>query len=216
MNKFLRTRSEIDKCTSSLNKQGLIEHPQECKNWDIFNILPHVGNGNFLDMGCSGSGILKNLVKLGKIGLKYGIDYIKINTTSPEIEYFQGDLMHTPFQDKTFEYISCLSVIEHAVDFDIFAKECSRLMVTNAKLFVTYDYWNPKIDASDTKICNLPWTILDKNDVLHLVEVCKKQKLILSSPIDWTIQDQVINPMYNAPGGKSYTFGFLMFEKGEI
>lgn len=228
LNCFLQTRAEINECTHTLKANNLVEHALECKNWDLAKIVPYLGDGNVLDMGCIGSHILDNVARLKLNGLKYGVDLLFKpedlddspgswnNPSSPKVpgcKFFKGDLMHTPFNDGEFQYVACLSVIEHNVDFNLLAAECARLLSTGGKLFLTYDYWDPKVNTEAIKLYDLNWNILDKNDVLSLVEACTKNGLKLSGPIDWTTQDQVINPNYNSPANVSYTFGILMFIK---
>ena len=215
MNKFLLTRKEIDDCTASIRSQGLVEHNLSCKNWDVANIMPHIGDGNILDMGCMDSYILQNAAKAGRNGLKHGIDLgYKPGAITPVagVEFFTGDLMKCPFEDGRYQYVTCLSVIEHQVDFDKFAAECSRLLSSGGKLFVTFDYWTPKQPMPERELYGHNWMILDRNDVDGLIAACFRKNLKLDRPIDWTIQDQVINEKYCAPfKGIGYTFGILMF-----
>jgi SAM-dependent methyltransferase len=223
MNGFLKTHQEINDCTAWLRKNGYVEHGLDCKNWDIFHVMPEIGDGNFLDMGAFGSYILYNVVKKNFKGLKYGVDLFypdgyfmtKPGSTTQKlegVECVKSDLMHTPFEDGLFKYITCLSVIEHEVDFSLFASECSRLLATGGKLFVTFDYWNPKV-VSSISMWGLSWTILDRNDAERLISICAEKGLVLDGDVDWTIQDAVINPKYYSPDNVSYTFGMLTFIK---
>lgn len=227
LNFFLKTRQQIEDCGQQLRDAGLMEHGLSCKNFDLAYILPHIGDGNILDMGSCGSFLLYNAVKKGVQGEKHGIDLAYpddyVLTWPPEhsvvtegVHCFKGDLMNPPFEDGKFNYITCLSVIEHEVDFDKLAKQCSRLLAPGGKLFISFDYWDPKIDTTGKKLFDLDWNILDSNDLLKLIEVCLQNGMPLSSPaIDWTLQDTVINPSYCAPFDAAYTFGLFMFEKKE-
>ena len=215
MNRFLKTRSEIDECSAQLRKHGMIGHRLPCKDWDLCAVLPYVGDGNFLDMGSTDSYVLQAVAKMGRKGFKYGIDRRAPDVAPPPgIEYFKGDLLDPPFEDGTFQYVSCLSVVEHGIDFDAFARECRRLMAPEGRLFVTFDYWEPRTQAP-TVIGGLPWSILDKGDAMRLIEACKKEGLVLDQPVDWETKDPVVNPGYFSPTGDSYTFGVIMFVKRE-
>jgi SAM-dependent methyltransferase len=218
LNCFLKTRKEVDECTNILTSSGLISHAMTCKNWDIAKIIPYIEDGNILDMGSAGSSILENVLRIGRIGLKYGIDISYPNNyelESGELKYFRGDLMKTEFSDGLFDYLTCLSVIEHEVDYDLLAKECNRLLKINGRLFITFDYWEPKVDTSDVgnALYGLKWNILDRNDVIALISALDNNGLTLDGEIDWTIQDRVINDKFYAPYGKSYTFGIIMVIK---
>ncbi len=214
LNCFLQTRREVDECTTFLKDNGFVFHAMICKNWDIAKIIPHIGDGNVLDMGSAGSFILENTLKKGCVGLKYGIDISYPEGHKSPIEgigLIRGDLMNTPFMDDTFDYVTCLSVIEHEVDYFMLSVECNRIMRKGGKLFITFDYWNPKVDTTDvgTALYGLKWTILDKSDVLELIKQLENNGFVMSDEMDWTIQDRVINDHFYAPYGKAYTFGII-------
>ena len=215
MNKFLQTRAEVDQCTAWLKANGLTSHHFTCKDFDVANICKELKDGDMLDMGSNGSWILQNAVKMGIKGKKHGIDLSAPEFTTEGVIYVKGDLMATPYKAKSFDIITCLSVIEHEVDFDKLAKECSRLLRQKGILYISFDYWNPKVNTDDvgTKLYGLKWTILDASEVSRL-EVCLgNEGLRMTSNLDWTIKDTVINNQFCAPYGKAYTFGLMKFIK---
>jgi SAM-dependent methyltransferase len=132
------------------------------------------------------------------------------------VKYSIGDLLDTKFPDNYFKNITCLSVIEHEVDFHRFATEASRLLQTGGKLFVTFDYWNPKV-SSHVKLYNLAWQPLDKQLVIDLITECKCQNLYPVQDIDWTMGDAVIDKHNYSPDPSiNYTFGIVTFEKRSL
>ena len=216
MNGFLKTREEADSCTTYLKDNGLVSHVFTCKDFDIANICKELKDGDLCDLGSNGSYLLHNAVKLIK-GRKCGID-LGVPEYANElkvVEYLQGDLMNTPYEDNSFDTLTCLSVIEHEVDYVKLAIECSRLLRKSGSLYITFDYWNPKVDTTDvgTKLYGLTWNILDNRDVNSLVTALKDEELVLTSDIDWEIKDKVINPQFYSPYGRKYTFGILNFVK---
>ena len=208
---------EIHTCTDFLRANSLIEHGISCKNFDLANIVPRLTDGNILDMGSSGgSCILENAVRRKLTGRKVGVDLEYTDATvSPEgIELIKGDLMSTPFNQHSFDFITCLSVIEHGVDFNQLAKECARLLVREGKLFITFDYWPEKVNTEGLQLYGLPWNILSRDEAMALITACQLHGLHITSEIDWTVMDAVINPQYCSPfPGISYTFGLFEFEK---
>lgn len=215
MNRFLQTRKEVDECTRYLKKRGLISHFFTCKDFDIANICAELKDGDLLDMGANGSYLLPNAVKMGIKGRKCGIDLGTPEYDLKGIEYIKGDLMKCPYEDNSFDTITCLSVIEHEVDFDKLAKECARLLRKDGSIYITFDYWNPKVDTTDvgTKLYGLKWTILDASDVSRLEVEMGNHGLQMTSNMDWKTTDTVINNQFCAPYGKAYTFGLLKFKK---
>lgn len=215
MNFFLKTRSEVDSCTAWLKSRNLISHHFTCKDFEIANICQELKDGDLCDMGSSGSWILHNAIKMGIKGRKCGIDLSDHEKPIIGVEYTKGDLMATPYKNNSFDTITCLSVIEHEVDFDKLAKECSRLLRKGGSLYISFDYWNPKVNTDDvgTKLYGLKWNILDASDVSALEVALGNNKLHMSSNLDWTTKDTVINDQFCAPYGRAYTFGLLKFIK---
>lgn len=215
MNEFLKTKKQITEATKWLNDYNYTVHPISCKDWELKLFTEALKDYDLLDMGADGSFILHNAIKKGIKGRKVGIDLSEVtgDNKAEGVEYFKGDLMHTPFDDNSFDTIISASTIEHEVDLSIFATEVGRLLRKGGKLIVSFDYWPYKVDSSHIKLYGLTWNILDIHDVLSLVESCKTNGLTLTSEIDWTVQDKVINPQYCSPGNVEYSFGILEFIK---
>jgi hypothetical protein len=210
---ILKSRTEIDECSRDLRRRGFVSHEITCKDWDLAHIIPEIKNGNFLDMGSSDSYILKNLSIKRIHGELHGIDLRESESPVKEVKYAVGDLMDTRLPSNYFKNITCLSVIEHEVDFDKFARETSRLLQDKGKLFVTFDYWDPKI-ISLFKMYGLEWQILDKRAVEDLIAKAGRYNLYLVQDMDWTIGDAIIRDGYYSPDPQvSYTFGLVTFEK---
>jgi len=210
---FLKTRADIGTATEWLNQNGYLPNVVcSPKDWDLQHILPEIGDGNFLDMGCCGSYMIKNLTARGIKGELVGIDLGESDMQQQNAKYIIGDLMNVPMDSGYFKNITCLSVIEHQVDLAKFAKETSRLLEVGGRLFVTFDYWEPTI-KSNVKMFGLEWNPLGTREVVHLVEECKAAGLHLVEEIDWTTHEKVITRGYWAPGDFGYTFGIVTFEK---
>jgi SAM-dependent methyltransferase len=217
MNNFLRTRDEINASTEWLFANGFISHPISAKDYELKQIVERLEGGDLLDMGADGSFVLHNAVIKNTKGRKVGIDLAEVTGTNRAegAEYFKGDLMHTPFEDESFDMIVSQSVIEHEVDLAAFAKEASRLLRGGGKLIVSFDYWGNKVNTDGLMLYGLKWNILDEEDVYDLVDDCFDAGLKITSTINWETQDAVINPQYCSPfPGISYTFGILEFTKG--
>jgi SAM-dependent methyltransferase len=211
--KFLKTWQEIDDCTKFLKQYGFVSHNLICKDWDLAHIIPEIEDGNFLDMGSSDSYILKNIALKRTRGELYGIDLREPDVPVRGVKYIIGDLMDTKLPDRYFKYITCLSVIEHEVDYNKFAREVSRLLEDGGKLFVTFDYWSPKI-VPPIKMYGLDWNILCEEDVKQFMSICEENGLFLHQDMDWSTKDAVIHDgNYSPHSGISYTFGLLVFEK---
>ena len=211
--KILRSWDQVDECTRWLKRNGFVSHNLTCKDWDLAHIVPEIGDGNFLDMGSSDSYVLKNVCIKRTRGDKYGIDFQQSDVPLSDVKYKIGDLMDTRLPASHFSYITCLSVLEHQVDYERFAAEVSRLLGPGGRLFVTFDYWEPQV-TPPVKLYGLDWQLLDAARARKLFEACAAKGLRLEQDFDWTLGDPVIRWGYYSPHPDvSYTFALASFRK---
>lgn len=210
---LLQSRSEIDACTEFLHRNGLLSHGQSCKDWDLAQLAFQLGDGNLLDMGSSDSYILRNAVLRRLRGDKYGIDLRPSNVPLRQIKYLVGDICKVPLSDGLLQNITCLSVIEHGVDFNAFASEAARLLSPGGNLYVTFDYWEPKVVPS-IRMYDRSWQPLDRKSTENLIAICRENGLDLVEDMDWKLGDAVIREGYFSPEPSiAYTFGIAVFTK---
>lgn len=209
---ILKEHKEINEATSLLKQMGVSGNPIcDCKDWDLAHVLPKLSNGNILDMGCQGSPLLLNAAKIGIIGEKIGIDLTPL-PQQDGITTIQGDITNTKLPSEHFDYITCLSVVEHGVDVESLSKECGRLLKPKGKMFLTFDYWDPKVIAGMT-LFGMPWNIYCKEDAKRLIYKMENNGITMVAPMNWEQKEQVIRPGYHSPGNVSYTFGVFEMEK---
>ena len=206
--KFLLSVDEAKDSISYLTETHLPLHQEPFKCWDTANIIYELSDGNLLDMGSSDSFILKTAIYHHIKGEKYAIDLRPPTEVFPGVRYMVGNCCDTALPDEFFQNITCLSVLEHGVDFSAFATETARLLKPGGRLYITFDYWEPKI-THDVKMFGLNWSIFDKNEVLALISECESRGLYLLDDIDWELKE----PVYKSPYGPAYTFGMLAFVK---
>ena len=122
-------------------------------------------NAHILDMGCGGSQVLRLLRERGFYN-SIGID-LKISNYDRLMKLYRiardrkspyklktMDMTKTTFSDSYFDCIFTVSVIEHGVDLEAFLKESNRLLKVGGRLFITTDYWEPKIDVGPgSRLC---------------------------------------------------------------
>ncbi len=211
--RFLKNKKEVERSVSFLKRNGFIPHPCEPKNWDLSYILPQICDGNFLDLGSWESYILENVIRKGVQGMKFGIDLQRPVRLIEGVNYLVGDMVATGLPSGFFRNISCVSVLEHGVDIGRFVSEAARLLQDRGRLFVTFDYWDPKVTPANG-LYGLDWQPLDKQSVNMLIQACRRNDLFRVSQMDWRIEEAVIREGYCSPDPSvSYTFGLLVFEK---
>jgi SAM-dependent methyltransferase len=235
-NSVLKNLSEVNYAINNLHSLGLFAHPDKVKSWDTYKMVKIISEGDrssfILDVGCNGSPILSILKRLGFKNL-YGCDlFLKKIPSSlteivyplyrPIIEMYEDktfnisiqNLEETNFQDKMFDYITSLSVIEHGVNIRNYFKEMNRIMKKGGILLTSTDYWPDKIlNIIKTKHNpkDDPDNVFSKEEIeKDVLKAAELNGLILTEPIDFSFEDKVVH--YNVTG-LDYTFIFFALKK---
>lgn len=226
MIRVLQSLEEVQRAIRVLQKSGCGYHSDPIKNWDmaqINEILEGSGKDIYvLDMGCGFSQVLKFLHKKG-LTRCFGIDLstslsdiltllgfmIKEKTIKTPYKLVRGDLTKTSFPNNSFDIVICLSVIEHGVNVNSFLKEASRVLKSNGILYVSTDYWEPKILTNDVpKPYGLDWNIFSEKEIQSLINIAKKYNLRMGDENIPPTKDKVVH--WNK---KDFTFISLIFKK---
>jgi SAM-dependent methyltransferase len=130
------------------------EHPTTWKTWDLLKafhfILRHCPDrqSRVLDAACVGSPILELLYDAGYSDL-HGCDLSSARLPNlPNFHFVQCDMTATPFEESSFEVITCLSAIEHGVPLTDFFGEMRRLLRNDGRLLLSTDYHEPKVHTN--------------------------------------------------------------------
>lgn len=202
--------------------QGLPFHGEHWKNWDSVLATAHCVNscdpdGRVLDAGAcrdpkSPSAFLPGLGRFG-FTRRFGINLDeKEKVIDDGAIYNHGDITHSQFDTGFFDFVACLSTIEHGVDEFKFLREMARIITPGGQLFVSFDYWHDPIDTGDRTAFGAPVRVFDMLDVLKMVEFANDRNLILAGRAHKTLQlrcqDKVVKWL-----GLEYTFMNLLFRK---
>lgn len=179
-------------------------HKDRWKNWDNYLAVHHAhrlcDRGEpVLDAGAcrdpaSPSAFLPGLRELGHTDLT-GCNLDEIGqVTVDTIKYEHQDITWTSYKPDTFQFVACLSVIEHGVDFRKYFQEMRRIIKPGGYLFTSFDYWRTKVDTKGQMAFGVPVKIFDANDVMQMavyaaqlgLHVMKKPDLIgKDAPVEW-------------------------------
>jgi SAM-dependent methyltransferase len=200
---FLQNSAEIADADAFIEAAGWTHHADPVKDWDLAHVLPFIPSGSVLDLGSSGSYVLPNLARRGRCSRLVGID-LRPCPPSGAIEYLSGDLTNTGLAGESFDALTCLSVVEHGVDFAAFAREAARLLRPGGQLFVTFDYWEPVVSTG----ARPSWEILDRSRAESLLRCCTGAGFELVGEMDWRTDARPIHHL-----GRNYTFGLFTFSR---
>ena len=220
-NSVLKSKREYCAALDQINQLGFPIHGDLPKNWDslaAWSIIKYESELNkgihkkhmrILDAGGEYySVILHHLAAYGFKGL------YSMNTSFNEasqtggIKYVPGDITKTEFNDQFFDFVTCLSVLEHGVNINQYFKEMSRIIKPNGLLIISTDYWATPIDNLNKVAYGVPIKIFCEQEILNIIQVAGQNGLSLIVPIDLGVKNRVIRWK-----GLKYTFIYFSFRK---
>jgi len=229
MIRLLSSWEDLGRSIGELQKEGFSYgdyHWDAMKNWDLAQVNEILKvmrkDARILDMGRAGSQVLRLCHKRGfrnciGIDLKISIEdkllqahlMFKDKTLRRPYRLMKMNLMKTTFPNSHFDFIVVLSVIEHGVNVDSFLKESSRILKSGGNLFVSTDYWEPKISTDNvSELLGLKWNIFSRKEIEDLISLAKKYGLVMDNYEIPPVGEQIVRW-----SGKSFTFISLAFRK---
>lgn len=181
------------------------------KSWDVARatelIEQYISDNStpLLDMGCFNSEIVYALHKLGYKQV-HGCDLNPCCRWMPfwtSIKYRLADLTNTPYADKSFGALTCMSVIEHGVPLEPLANEVTRLIKPGGLFIFTTDYdatGAPHEIDPKFRVFGQSWTIFTPETLAKLVDLFLSRGFTYlnpthldgshtQTPIHWNEQD---------------------------
>lgn len=218
---YCGTLNNIDmwkEATRQVRNIGLKSHIDPPKNWDSLAAIDYIvnntsKNAQILDAGAEYySTVLPWLEKLGYknlVGINIAFGYEK-----PFIEkhkkYQFGNVMKTEFLQGEFDIITCMSVIEHNIDLEMFFRECSFILKKGGSLIVSFDY-KTQFDENvkQRELMGMKWEIFSMDDIKNIIRIAKKYDLeLVEDFFDTTDYNTILSEDLEI----AYTFAILTFK----
>jgi|GEM_PF-2793112 len=198
VNRVLGSDAEVVVALAELDACGLVAHRGRPKNWDLLVALGSIlertdHRAAVLDMGSARySRVLPSLYAYGYRRL-VGIDLVPMELPYPTmVEHLTMDLTATTFADGSFDAITCLSVIEHGVSPDAFAREASRLLRQGGVVVLSTDFWCSPLDVAGKAAYGVPVHVLSPADIEVWIEAAARNGLTPVAPVELRCQDPVV------------------------
>jgi 2-polyprenyl-3-methyl-5-hydroxy-6-metoxy-1,4-benzoquinol methylase len=152
--------------------------PDQKKSWDVLRALEAIqrtcaADDPLLDMGSIGCAIPPALHRLGYRAV-HGIDLdpqVTEMAHADAVRYRVGDMTATPYDDRSFNAITAISVIEHGFQPEHLLREVSRLLKPGGFFFFSTDYWPEKIDTSHVRLFGMSWEIFSAEQIEGFISV---------------------------------------------
>lgn len=227
MIRVLQNWEQVGNALLAVQRRGLPTHESAQKNWDHWLLLQAIENvpknARVLDLGCGNGFTLKLLASAGYTDLE-GIDsqlsarlllgralwQWRNRTGRKPYRLNRGDFTQMNFPAASFDLAYSVSVIEHGVRLAPFLEECFRVLRKDGLLFLTADYWNPKISTHSSNLAfGRAWYIFSKDEIERMLFVAEKVGFHLVEP---GVIQPCVNPMVHWQN-KDYTAVALLLRK---
>jgi ubiquinone/menaquinone biosynthesis C-methylase UbiE len=114
----------------------------------ILEELGDAGEAHILDIGCGTGKLAHRLVDHHRDARVFGIDLSESMiqagqhriTSGARIHLVVGDSEHLPFEDRTFDFVTCSNSFHHYPDQTKAVKEMQRVLKPGGRLFITDGY----------------------------------------------------------------------------
>lgn len=210
----LRNRAEVETAVAECRRLGLPLHHDRPKNWDalgaVSTVVNVLGTGSrVLDAGAARySSVLPWLRLYGLtelVGINLEFDRI---IRHGGVRFEPGDITATRFDEGAFDAITCMSVIEHGVPLDGFARESARLLRPGGLLIVSTDYDQQPPDTTGITAYGAPVRIFGPDGIREFVDTAAEAGLALMGGLALHHDER---PVHWKRTGLDYTFIRLTF-----
>jgi SAM-dependent methyltransferase len=213
-NNTLLSEQEWRDARAQVRRLRLPPHRDPYKNWDQLAAIDLIlrrtdHSARILDAGAViGSRVLPWLEMYGCTEL------VGINPKFDEplqrgaIRYLHGDITQTPFEDNSFDVITCMSVIEHGVESAAYLSETARILKPNGYLITSVDYYCERVDTHGKRAYGVPIHIYNTPEILSLLELANQVGLVSTGQLQLHCQDKPISWR-----GLNYTFLIFTLQK---
>lgn len=203
MTQVLQNWEQVGQALLAVQRRGLPADRSAPRNWDHWLLLQCLENfataARILELGCGTGFTLRLLASAGYTNLD-GIDSIlnwrlrvgrwlwrwRNRTARSPYRVHTGDFTQTRFPNDAFDFAFSVSVIEHGVRLAPFLEECFRVLKPGGLLFLTADYWEPKIQTnSSNNAFGRAWNIFCRDEIERLFFIADKigYHLVNKTPI---------------------------------
>ena len=105
-------------------------------NWYylIHKYIPNINEKRILDVGCASGFLLQELANISKCAV--GIDIRSTTDIASGCNFIQADCHTLPFEDRSFDLVISLGVLEHVSDYELAIIEMKRVLKPDGYLFL--------------------------------------------------------------------------------
>jgi len=197
-NAVLKNHQEWQNAVKQLRTLELPPANSLPKNWDGLAALSAILTSTDLEAKILDAGAARYSVILPWLFLYGYRNLIGINPIFQRsfkrgpIRYECGDITQTSFENDTFDVITCMSVIEHGVNLDLYFKEVSRILKPKGLLITSTDYYCDPINTQDLIAYGVPIHIFCRDEISSALNIAMNYGLEMTGKIDLECQEKPV------------------------
>lgn len=199
INCALKHEEEVTNALDALYRLQLPPHNDRPKNWDALKALAFIqlhgtGDSTILDMGSGAcSWILRWLQGYGYRHL-YACDLATHDGfPNGNIRYAVQDLERAGYEGGQFDFVTCLSVIEHGVDPARYFSEAHRILKPGAYLITSTDYWCEPVQTRGLTAYGHPVQLYSPLEVRSLLRLARQRGFTPVEDVDLGCREPVVH-----------------------
>ena len=163
---------------------ALLRAESKTRNQWVFETLSKLkADAKILDVGCGG-GFLSNFLSekgFSVTGLdlsKESLEVAKLCNHGGQAHYVYGDAYKLPFEDQSFDSVTCMDFLEHVSEPALVLKEIARVLKPGGSFF--FHTFNRNWLAWLVVIKGVEWFVKNTPKDLHIIEMFIKPKELLA------------------------------------
>jgi glycosyltransferase involved in cell wall biosynthesis/SAM-dependent methyltransferase len=208
--------AEYQRAVAECRRLGLPLHRDRPKNWDalgaVSTVLHEIGtDARVLDAGAARYSSILPWLRLYGVRELVGnnLEFTRVTRHGPVV-FEPGDITSTAYADASFDAITCMSVIEHGVPLDGFARESARILRPGGLLVISTDYDQDPPDVAGKTAYGNPVMIFDPDGIRAFVKTAESRGLTLQGELRLAHAER---PVHWKRTGLDYTFIRLTFRR---
>ena len=200
INTSLKTKAEVQGAIGEAQRLQLPLHADLPKTWDSLGALHEIltrtaPQSRILDAGAEWYSCLLPWLSLygyrNLIGNNLTFDKGGQRRQGP-ISYEYGDITQTTYKDGSFDAVTCLSVVEHDVDWSNYLREMRRIIKPGGLLVTSTDYFEPATDPKGQSAFGVLIHIFTKEEIVHMLQLAEDFGFELTGDVDLECGERAI------------------------
>jgi SAM-dependent methyltransferase len=200
VNTTLKRRADVREAVIEALRLHLPPHADPPKTWDslgaLYEILTRTtADAKILDAGAEMYSCLLPWLQLCGYQHLRGINLV-FDEQNPVVKgaivYEHGDLTRTNYPDGEFDVVTCLSVVEHGVDWERYFLEMRRILRPGGLLFTSTDYYEDPVETRGQNAFGVPIRVFTRSEMQAAFKIARTIGFDLTGEPDLACEEKAV------------------------